>query len=138
MNWIRQDLDQVEAESKAGKASRIGVGLASIYLAASGWVRADDSRIEAAMAQILSRGGAAADQARAICKAELQPLVKRASSLSTNWETIGVFLTILAGSPLYFLGFQATILNLVMAVCVFAQGRAYARILPRLQALSPS
>ena len=138
VNWIRQDLDQVEAESKAGKASRIGVGLASIYLAASGWVRADDSRIEAAMGKILPRGGAAAAQARAICQAELQPLVKRASSLSTNWETIGVFLTILAGSPLYFLGFQATLLNLVMAACVFAQGRAYARILPRLQALSPS
>jgi len=36
-----------------------------------------------------------------------------------------------------FLGFQATVLNVVVAASVFAQSRAYARILQRLQTLQP-
>ena len=136
VNWIRQDLAKAEAEVEAKGASRIGVWLAGIYLGASAWVRADDSRVEALMGQILPQGGAKAAQARALCQAEGQPLVRRASLLSTNWETVGVFLTILAGSPLYFLVFQATVINLVMAAVVLGQVRRYARLAPQLQALA--
>ncbi len=62
--------------------------------------------------------------------------MKRASWLSTNWETVGVFLTILAGSPLWFLAFQASVINLVMAAVVLGQMRRYARLAPQLQALA--
>ena len=136
VNWIRQDLAKAEAEVEAKGSSRIGVRLATIYLGASAWVRADDSQIEAVMSQILPRGGAKAAQARALCQAEVRPLVKRASWLSTNWETVGVFLTILAGSPLWFLAFQASVINLVMAAVVLGQMRRYARLAPQLQALA--
>ena len=136
VNWIRQDLAKADAETQPGGAGKLGVRLAAIYLGASAWVRADDSRIEALMAEILPKGGAHAAQARALCQAECRPLVKRASWLSTNWETIGVFLTILAGSPLYFLAFQAVAINLVMAAVVIGQKRSYARLEPRLEALA--
>ena len=136
VNWIRQDLEKAEAEVEAKGSSRIGVWLAGIYLGASAWVRADDSRIEALMGRILPEGGAKAAQARALCRAEVRPLVKRASWLSTNWETVGVFLTILAGSPLWFLAFQATIINLAMAAVVLGQMRRYARLAPQLEALA--
>jgi hypothetical protein len=99
-------------------------------------VRADDSRVEALMAQILAGGGTRAAEARALCQAEIRPLVRRASWLSTNWETIGVFLTILAGSPLWFLAFQAVAINLVMAAVVLGQKRRYARLAAGLQALT--
>ena len=112
VNWIRQDLDKAEAQTRAAGGAGLGVRLAAIYLGMSKLVRADDSRVEALMAEILPAGGAKADQARELCRAELQPLVKRASWLSTNWETIGVFLTMLAGSPMWFLGFQAVAINL--------------------------
>ena len=136
VNWIRQDLQKAEAQARAGGASRIGVRLAAIYLGMSGWVRADDSRVEAALGRILPDGGAQAAQARALCQAEVRPLVKRASALSTNWETIGVFLTILAGSPVWFLVFQATVINAVMAACVIGQRLRYARLAQRLDALA--
>ena len=136
VNWIRQDLSKAQAESGAGGAGRLGVRLATIYLRVSRWVRADDSQVEAVMDELISGGGAGAAQARALCQAELRPLVNGASSLSTNWETIGVFLTFLAGSPFYFLLFQAVVINLIMIACVIAQAGAYARLLPRLKALA--
>jgi hypothetical protein len=61
--------------------------------------------------------------------------VKRASALSTNWETLGVFASVLAGSPLWFLAFQAIVLNAVMAWCVAGQAKAYARLVPELEKL---
>ncbi len=136
VNWIRQDLEKAEAHARTGGASKIGVRLAGIYLGMSGWVRADDSGVEAALGRILPGGGPKAAQARALCQAEALPLVRRASWLSTNWETIGVFLTILAGSPVWFLAFQATVINAVMAACVFGQKRRYARLAQRLEALA--
>jgi phosphatidylglycerophosphate synthase len=138
VNWIRQDLAKAEAEAKPGGAGKIGVKLAGIYLGASALVRADDSRIEALLGDILPGGGARAAQARALCQAEIRPLVKRASWLSTNWETVGTFLTILAGSPLWFLLFQAVAINLVMAGVVIGQKRRYARLALRLEALERS
>ena len=136
VNWIRQDLEKAEAHARTGGASRIGVRLAGIYLAMSGWVRADDSRVEAALGRILPAGGAMAAEARALCQTEALPLVRRASWLSTNWETIGVFLTILAGSPVWFLVFQVTVINAVMAACVIGQKLRYARLAERLEALA--
>jgi phosphatidylglycerophosphate synthase len=136
VNWIRQDLGKAEAQARPGGAGRIGVKLAEVYLGMSGWVRADDSRVEAALERILQKGGPRAVQARTLCRAEMLPLVKRASWLSTNWETVGVFLTILATSPVWFLAFQATVINAVMAACVIGQRGRYARLAARLEALA--
>lgn len=136
VNWIRQDIGKAEAESRVTGGGGLGVRLAAIYLGMSKLVRADDSRVEAALGRILPAGGAKAAQARALCQEELRPLVKRASWLSTNWETVGVFLTILAGSPLWFLAFQAIAINGAMAACVIGQRRRYARLAARLEALA--
>ncbi len=46
-----------------------------------------------------------------------------------------MFLTILAGSPLWFLAVQATAINLVMAAVVMGQKRSYARLAGELEAL---
>ncbi len=48
-----------------------------------------------------------------------------------------MFLTILAGSPLWFLAVQATVINLVMAGVVAGQKRRYAQLASRLEALAP-
>ena len=134
LNWIRQDLEK--AERKAGAAGRIGVALAGVYLKLSELVRADDQAIEAAMGRLVEQDGAVAAKARNLYQAQGRGLVKRASWLSTNWETVGVFLSLLAGSSIYFLAFQAVVLNLVMASCVFGQKRIYARLAPQLEALA--
>ena len=136
VNWIRQDLDKADAQAKPGGAGKIGVRLAQVYLGMSGWVRADDGPVEAELGAILPKGGERADAARALCQAEVRPLVKRASWLSTNWETIGVFLTILAGSPVWFLAFQASVINAVMAACVIGQQGRYRRLAAKLETLA--
>lgn len=134
LNWIRQDLEK--ADRKAEGAGRIGVALAGVYLKMSELVRADDHEIETAMTRLMRQGGPIAAKARGLYQAQGRGLVKRASWLSTNWETVGVFLSLLAGSPLYFLLFQAVVLNLVMASCVLGQKRAYAWLAPQLEALA--
>ncbi len=133
LNWIRQDLGK--AGKKAGGVGRVGVALAGAYLKMSEWVRADDREIEAVMSRLMTRSKPVATKARNLYQANGRGLVKQASWLSTDWETIGVFLSILAGSPLYFLVFQATVINLVIAACVWNQKRCYQRLLPQLLAL---
>ena len=136
VNWIRQDLGKAEAQTRAAGRGGLGVRLAGVYLGMSKLVRADDTPVERLMGEILSAGGERADRARALCITELRPLVKRASALSTNWETIGVFLTVLAGSPMWFLGFQAVVINLMMVAVVIGQKRGYARLAAALEALA--
>jgi hypothetical protein len=132
VNWIRQDVDKA---AKTGKAGAAGAVLALAYLGLSKLVHADDHEIEARMGALVGGGEPKAAKARSLYQAEEQRLVKHASWLSTDWETIGVFLSLMAGSPVYFLVFQAVALNLVMASCVFGQKRSYARLVPALDAL---
>ena len=134
VSWIRQDVGKA---AKAGAAGRAGAALASLYLAIARSVRADDAEIEAVMARLAVDPRKAA-AARALYQAQMMGQVKRASWLSTNWETLGVFASLLAGSPLYFLVFQAVALNLWMALCVDGQRRSYRRLLPQLEALARS
>jgi phosphatidylglycerophosphate synthase len=132
VNWIRQDVGK--AARAGGPFGRAGAALAGLYLAAARWVRADDARIDALMARLVA-DERKAPTARALYQGEMQGQVKRASWLSTNWETLGVAASFLAGSPLWFLLFQAAALNAVMAWSVSSQTRSYARLAPKLEAL---
>lgn len=132
VSWIRQDVGKA---AKAGAGGRAGAFLAGLYLKLSVLVRADDSRIEAAM-DGLAADPAAAAAGRAAYRDEMRPQVNRASWLSTNYETGGVFLSLLAGSPVWFLVLQAVGLNLFMAWCVLSQGAAYRRLTVRLEKMA--
>jgi hypothetical protein len=133
LNWIRQDVGKA---ANAGPAGRIGAALASLYLWAAQWVRADDSEIEAVMAR-LSAAPRSAAAARALYQEKIKAKVKQASWLSTNWETLGVFASLmLFRSPLEFLVFQAVALNLWMVWCVAQQRHTYRRLLPQLERLA--
>jgi phosphatidylglycerophosphate synthase len=132
VSWIRQDVGKAAA---AGAAGRFGAGLAGLYLAAARWVRADDAEIDAAMAR-LSASPSTATAARRLYQVEMQSQVKRASWLSTNWETIGVFLSLMIfRSPLQFLVFQAIALNSWMLWGVAQQRLSYRKLLGRLATL---
>jgi phosphatidylglycerophosphate synthase len=133
VNWIRQDVDKA---AKEGRAGRLGASLASGYLAIATLVRADDHRIEQVMARAASAGPETAAAARALYQQEMRPRVLRAFWLSTDYETLGVFATLLVWrSPLEFLLFQALALNLWMAWCVEGQRRSYRRLIPQIEAL---
>jgi phosphatidylglycerophosphate synthase len=135
VGWLRQNLGAAEAGARPGLWGRLSTGLGRVYLGMSRLVSADDQQVEAAMARVVAAGGPRAEAARKAYAGRQRPLVKLASALSTNWETVGVFLSLLAGSALYFLVFQAVALNLVMAAVVLAARRNYALIIGELETL---
>jgi phosphatidylglycerophosphate synthase len=133
MSWLRQNLQSQRTES-AGLWGRLSTGLGGVYMGMSRLVSADDRALEDAMAGAVGAGGARGEEARAVYARRQRPLVKAASSLSTNYETIGVFLSLLAGSAIWFLVFQSVVLNLIMAAVVIGERRNYARIVADLKA----
>jgi len=135
VGWLRQNLGAAERAGRSSLWGRLSTGLGRVYLGMSRLVSADDRQVDAAMARLVSAGGGRAEAARKVYARRQRPLVKMASALSTNWETVGVFLSLLAGSALYFLVFQAVALNLVMAAVVLAERRNYARIVGELETL---
>ena len=138
LNWIRQDLDKAATVAKPGPLGAFGVALAGTYLKLSEQVRADDRAIDAAMTRLTRHSGPKAEAARALYREAELPMVHRAAWLSTNYETAAMAMSFLAGSPIYFVVFELTVLNLVLAASVIGQGRSYARLLPRLEALDAS
>ena len=52
-----------------------------------------------------------AGKARALYRAAHQPIVKARSLLSSNHRTIAGFISVLAGTPLYFFLYEITVLS---------------------------
>jgi phosphatidylglycerophosphate synthase len=123
--WIRQTLGATEAGAD-GPWKRGMVALGRAYLAVSSRISADDSGVEAAMTA--RTAGADAAAARALYQERMQPLVKRASALSANYRTLAALLSMLAGSPLWYLLWEIVGLNLVLAAVVAAEARANRRL----------
>ena len=123
--WIRQTLGATEAGAH-GPGKRAMVALGRAYLAVSSRISADDSGVEAAMTARTAGPDAAA--ARALYRETMQPLVKRASALSANYRTLAALLSMLAGSPLWYLLWEIVGLNLVLAAVVAAEARANRRL----------
>jgi len=136
LNWLRQELPRAAAPDTLWR--RVSTSLAGAYMSISRISSADDSAVETAMSRIMSRGGADAEAARAIYQRLQLPMVRRAFWLSTNYETLAIFLSLLAGSPVWFLVFQIIVLDLVLAQVVWAQKRSYVRLLGELEVLERS
>ena len=102
-SWIRQTLDGAPAGRGAAGA------LGRLFLALSSRVTPDSSALDAAVARRVAEGGLEA--AGSACRAELVPVVRRAAVLSTNAETLAIFLSMLAGSPIYLFVYVAVLLN---------------------------
>ncbi len=138
VSWIRQEL---AAPADAGQPPnpwrRLSRVLAGAYLGASSLVSADDRRVEASMSRLMAAGGDRARAAQALYAERQRPLVKHASALSTNYETLGIFLILMIRQPPLLFVFEAVLLNLVMALLVVEQRAAYRdleRQLARLEA----
>ncbi len=116
--WLRQNLD-------AGRAGAEGVGAAAgalgrLFLAVSARVTPDASAVDSAVARYVARGGDA-ETAQSICRTQLKPVVKRAGVFSANSETLVVFLSMIAGSPIYLFVYVAIGLNAAYVALYFDQ-----------------
>jgi len=132
--WIRQTLDL--AAVGGGAAGRIKVALGRAYVAISAAVSAEDAEVERAMLAASQRGGAAGQRAQALYRARFLPVVKGASVLSANYRSLAAFLSVLAGAPLYFLVYEAVVLNLVLVQLVRRQAGANRALATELEGLS--
>ena len=122
VRWIRQDLDQA-----GGRRGLLG-SLGGLFLWVSARVTPDDRALDAALALTLERRPAQAPAARALLRERLQPAVKRAGVLATNHETVAVFASLLAGSPLFLFLYILLGLNAAYAASYLDQKARIARL----------
>lgn len=132
--WIKQEL-AAHAAAPAGFGRRILIGLGKLYLAASSKVTPDEHPLEAAMARLLADPDRA-EAARALYRQAKAPAVKRASWLGENHKTMALFVSMLLGTPLYFLVYVGVALNVVLILDIRAQTRLNARLTAELTALA--
>jgi phosphatidylglycerophosphate synthase len=128
---IRQTL-QAERARSSGLWGKASTALAAAYLGWSRLVRADDRQVDAAMARLVEAGDGQAKAARDLYRRLQRPQVKRASVLSTNYETLAVAACLLAGSPGGFFAVEIILLNLAMMTVILVQRGVYRRLLEGL------
>lgn len=107
--WLRQSLEP----DLGGERADVGPfgGLGRLFLLLSTRVTPDGSAVDAALAVRAQRAPDGLTTGRAMCRVEIVGAVKRASILSANSETLVIFLSMLAGSPIYLFVYVAVILN---------------------------
>ncbi|WP_174299521.1 CDP-alcohol phosphatidyltransferase family protein [Caulobacter sp. S45] len=125
--WIRQTL----AAGPPGGRGPAGA-LGRLFLAVSTRVTPDSTVLDVAMEHAAAAGSTSRQAARAACQAELAPVVRRAAILSTNAETVAVFLSMLAGGPIFLFVYVAVVLNAAYAGLYAGQRRRLARTATRL------
>jgi phosphatidylglycerophosphate synthase len=123
--WMRQ--------TGAG-AGGLGGWLGGLYLSLSEALSPGEGRIELAMRAVFARGEVAAAAARRRYGEVFAPLVKQSGLLGSNTRTLAAFLSILAGSPIWFFLFELTALNLVLTAAIWRRGRLNAMFAPALEA----
>ena len=116
--WMRQSLDQLSDAGRAqGLVSRLYVGLS--VLSDGG-----EAVVEAAMTPVLSGGEPGLSAARASYRDIKAPEVRASGVLGANTRTLAAFLSMLAGSPLWYFLFEIVVLNLALAVLIVARRRS--------------
>ncbi len=103
--WMRQNLD-----SLAG-AGAVKGALGGLYLCVYNLSNPGEARVEAAMARRLAEDGCSAAAARALYRALYAPVVKASAVLGGNTRTMAAFLSMLAGTPLWYFLFEIGALN---------------------------
>ncbi len=129
-SWIRQTL---AAEPSRGGRRAAGA-LGRLFLAVSARVTPDATALDAAVDACAVQGPQGLERARTACRAELGPVVRRAATLSTNGETLAIFVSMLAGSPIYLFLYVAMLLNAAYAALYLDQR---ARLAAAVRRLSP-
>ncbi len=117
-SWIRQTLSE-----PAGGARGMAGALGRLFLAVSSRVTPDTAVLDASVERASASAGEGRVSARAVCRAELAPIVRRAAILSTNGETLAIFLSMLAGGPIYLFVYVGVLLNAAY-LGLYAQQRA--------------
>jgi phosphatidylglycerophosphate synthase len=98
--------------------------LSRFYLSLSDMTNPGEKGAESAMSAALAYSPASASAARGLYGKLFAPLVRSSFWLSGNTRTVAVFVSMMAGSPVWFFLFETTVLNLALGrVMVLRQRR---------------
>ena len=122
--WLRQSLEP----GAGGERAEVGpfAALGRLFLILSARVTPDSSAVDAALAACAERPPGGLAKARATCRTQTIGAVKRASILSANSETVVIFLSMLAGSPIWLFIYVAVVLNGAYAALYLDQRSRFA------------
>ncbi len=116
--WMRQSLDQLsDAGRVQGLVSRFYVGLSALS-------DGGEAAVEVAMTPVLAGGEPRLAAARANYRDIKAPEVRASGVLGANARTLAAFLSMLAGSPLWYFLFEIVVLNLALAVLIVARRKS--------------
>jgi phosphatidylglycerophosphate synthase len=133
-NWIKQEL-AAEASRSPSAGRRFLIALGRIYLAASAKVTADEHPVEAVMGRLLASGPAPAEAARELYREAKIGSIKRSSWLGENHKTMVLFVSMLFGTPLWYLLYVGVALNAVLMLTIRQQMAGNARLTAKLESL---
>lgn len=131
--WWLYDVAWVRQTMGGGSVGGLRGALVGTYLAVSTAVSAEDQEME--RLHDLAIASPKAAEARALYGKAHRPLVKFASWLGALHETQAIFVSMLAGSPIFFFVYELVVLNGVLVWSVMRQRRCNARLKPELKAL---
>jgi phosphatidylglycerophosphate synthase len=122
MKWVygRQLGGTDAGTARPARGGLLGL-LRGIYSRYFGVVPYDRPRVSRRMRLLTSRGGAPAEQARAIYAHAKRPQLRLYSVLGQNHKTVAIAVFMLLGAPLFFFVYVATLLNAALIVLVARQ-----------------
>ncbi|MFT4025341.1 MAG: CDP-alcohol phosphatidyltransferase family protein [Novosphingobium sp.] len=127
--WIRHSHGEQDAATRKG----VFGWLVSLYLAAATGMTPYAARIDE-VAEAAATDPALRERLHAAVRAEARPLLQFLKVLGPNPRAIVLGLSMLAGSPLYYMLYQAVALNLLLAVSVVLHNRAAKRMAAEISA----
>ncbi|MHB8527991.1 MAG: CDP-alcohol phosphatidyltransferase family protein [Caulobacteraceae bacterium] len=125
-SWMRQDL---AALASAGPFEAV---LGRLYLAVAALSSGGEKELQAAMAPAILAGGEREQAARARYAALMAPQVRTSGALGSNARTLAGFLSMMAGSPIWYFLFEIVVLNLALGGLILWRSRGNRRLVTDL------
>jgi phosphatidylglycerophosphate synthase len=135
--WIRNKLGSKSDASKAEIEGSIFTLIGRFSLFIQGFVSAENPKVDEAMSHLTSQDTETTEKARDIYRSFAIKQVRNWSVLGQNHKTLAIFLGMLAGNPVYFFIYVATVLNVVLGILIFRQHQINSTILARLSDFKP-
>ncbi len=133
--WLRNRVKSKADGSDDKIEGAVFTSIARFFLFLQNYVAADDPRLDQAITELTSDDSPTTKGARGIYRRSGVLQVRLWSALGQNHKTIAIFMAMLAGSPLYFFLYVATVLNVVLGILIWRQRRINIDVLAQLMQL---
>lgn len=124
--WLRISSRELVADRRPGVTAVLGTG----YLHLAQWLAPNGERIDRLLGQPGDQPGS---QWRALIRCEYAPVLRGLPLLGSNYRTVFLGVSMLAGTPLYFFVWEASVLSVLLLRSIGTARRATERIARQLE-----